>query len=68
MQDHMHHKRRLLIALAMTGGIGVGLGTIASPAAATPRTFELTLLGNIKRTITLDIPADTPLDQVRFLA
>ncbi|HEX2726868.1 MAG TPA: lytic murein transglycosylase [Beijerinckiaceae bacterium] len=61
----MHHKRRLLIALAMTGGIGVGLGTIASPAAAVQRTFELTLLGNIKRTITLDIPADTPLDQVK---
>ncbi len=66
MQDHMHHKRRLLIALAMTGGVGVGLATIASPAAATPRTFELTLLGNIKRTITLDIPADTPLDQVKI--
>jgi murein DD-endopeptidase MepM/ murein hydrolase activator NlpD len=65
MQEHMHHKRRLLIALAMTGGIGVGLGTIASPAAAVPRSFELTLLGNIKRTITLDIPADTPLDQVK---
>ncbi len=66
MQDHMHHKRRLLIALAMTGGIGVGLGTVASPAAATPRTFELTLLGNVKRTITLDIPADTPLDQIKI--
>ena len=66
MQEHMHHKRRLLIALAMTGGIGVGLGPIASPAAAEPRTFELTLLGNIKRTITLDVPAATPLDQVKF--
>ena len=64
MQGHMHHKRRLLIALAMTGGIGVSLGTFASPAAAVPRSFELTLLGNIKRTITLDIPAETPLDKV----
>ncbi len=66
MQGHMHHKRRLLIALAMTGGIGVGLGTIASPAGADVRTFELTLLGNIKRTVTLDIPANTPLSQVQF--
>ncbi|HEV2777603.1 MAG TPA: lytic murein transglycosylase [Solirubrobacteraceae bacterium] len=31
-----------------------------------PRSFELTLLGNIKRTVTLDIPADTPLDRVRI--
>ena len=66
MQGHMHHKRRLLIALAMTGGIGVSLGTIASPAGADVRTFELTLLGNIKRTVTLDIPASTPVSQVQF--
>ena len=66
MQGHMHHKRRLLIALAMTGGIGVSLGTIASPAGADVRTFELTLLGGIKRTVTLDIPANTPLSQVQF--
>ena len=66
MQGHMHHKRRLLIALAMTGGIGVSLGTFASPASADVRTFELTLLGNIKRTVTLDIPANTPLSQVQF--
>ncbi|HEV2059418.1 MAG TPA: lytic murein transglycosylase [Solirubrobacteraceae bacterium] len=50
----------------MTGGIGVGLGTIASPAAADLRTFEVTLLGNIKRTVTLDIPADTPLSRVQI--
>ena len=62
----MHHKRRLLIALAMTGGIGVSLGTFASPAAAELRTFEVTLLGNIKRTVTLDIPADTPLSKVQI--
>ncbi len=62
----MHHKRRLLIALAMTGGITFGLGTVASPAGAVPRTFELTLLGNIKRTITIDIGADTPLDKIKL--
>ena len=65
MQGHMHHKRRLLIALAMTGGITVGLGTFASPASAVVRTFEVTgVLG--KKTITLDIGADTPIDQIRF--
>jgi hypothetical protein len=66
MQEHMHHKRRLLIALAMAGGISAGLGTIASPAGADVRTFELTLLGNIKRTVTLDVPANTPLSQVQI--
>ena len=66
MQGHMHHKRRLLIAVALTGGFTVGLGTFASPANAVVRTFEVTLLGNIKKTITLDIGADTPLDQIRL--
>ena len=31
-----------------------------------PRTFVVTLLGNIKKTITLDIGADTPLDQIKL--
>ncbi|MGH2943189.1 MAG: lytic murein transglycosylase [Solirubrobacteraceae bacterium] len=62
----MHHKRRLLIALAMTGGMTAGLGTFASPAGAVVRTFEVTLLGNLKKTITLDIGANTPLDQIRI--
>jgi len=66
MQGHMHHKRRLLIALALTGGFTAGLGTFASPANAVVRTFEVTLLGNIKKTITLDIGANTPLDQIRL--
>jgi hypothetical protein len=43
-----------------------GLGTFASPAGAVTRTFNLTLLGNIKRTVTLDIGADTPLDKIKF--
>ena len=65
MQGHMHHKRRLLIALALTGGFTAGLGTLASPANAVVRTFEVTgVLG--KKTITLDIGADTPVDQIRL--
>ena len=61
----MHDKRRLLIALALTGGFTAALGTFASPANAIVRTFEVTgVLG--KKTITLDIGADTPVDQVRL--
>ncbi|MFP5364957.1 MAG: lytic murein transglycosylase [Thermoleophilia bacterium] len=51
--------------MALTGGITVGLGTFASPANAVVRTFEVTgVLG--KRTITLDIGANTPVDQIRL--
>ena len=66
MQGNMHDKRRLLSALAVTAGMTVALGAFASPAGAVVRTFEVTLLGNIKRTITLDIGADTPIDRVRL--
>ena len=59
MQEHMHHNRRLLIALAMAGGIGAGFGTLASPAAADARVFEVKLLlGTTKTAITLNIPAE----------
>jgi murein DD-endopeptidase MepM/ murein hydrolase activator NlpD len=66
MQGHMHQKRRLLIALAVTGGMTAGAGTFASPAGAVVRTFQVTLLGNVKKTVTLDIGANTPLDQIRI--
>jgi hypothetical protein len=62
----MHHKRRLLIALAATGGMTVGLGTIASPANAIIRTFQVKILNGPTKTITLDIGADTPIDQIRL--
>jgi len=61
----MHHKRRLLIALAATGGLTVGLGSFASPASAIQRTFKVKgILG--EKTITLDIGANTPIDQIRL--
>ncbi len=66
MQGHMHDKRRLLIALALTGGLTAGLGTFASPANAVVRTFKVTLVGGTTKIITLDIGADTPVDQIRF--
>jgi murein DD-endopeptidase MepM/ murein hydrolase activator NlpD len=66
MQGHMHHKRRLLIALAATGGLTVGLGSFASPANAVVRTFKIKVLGGGEKTITLDIGANTPIDQIRL--
>ncbi len=66
MQGNMHHKRRLLIALAVTGGISAGLGSFASPAGAVVRTFNVTLLGNIKKTISVDVGVNTPVDKIRF--
>jgi hypothetical protein len=66
MQGHMHHKRRLLMALFVSGGMIAGLGTFALTASAAVRTFEVTLVGKVKRTITVDAGVDTPLDQIRL--
>ncbi len=66
MQGHMHHKRRLLTALAVSGGMAVGFGFAALPASATIRTFEITLIGKIKKTVTVDVGLDTPLDQIKL--
>ena len=66
MQAHMHHNRRLLMAMVASGGIAVGFGTFAGPASAIQRTFEIQLLGKIKKTITVDVGADLPLDQIRL--
>ncbi len=66
MQGHMHYKRRLLMALVVSGGMAVGFGTVALPANATVRTFEVTLLGKIKKTVTVDVGLDTPMDQIKL--
>jgi hypothetical protein len=62
----MHHKRRLLTALVVSGGMAAGFGTMALPASANIRTFEVTLLGKIKKTVTVDVGLDTPLDQIKL--
>ncbi|HVL31583.1 MAG TPA: lytic murein transglycosylase [Solirubrobacteraceae bacterium] len=62
----MHHKRRLLMALVVSGGMAAGFGTFALTASAAQRTFEVTLVGNIKRTVTVDAGVDTPLDHIRL--
>src|SRR5687767_267378 len=66
MQGHMHHKRRLLIALVAAGGMSVGLGSMASTASAMQRTFVITLVGNVKKTVTVDVGADVPLQQIKL--
>jgi len=66
MQGHMHHKRRLLIALVATGGFSVGLASLAVTANAAQRTFVVTLVGNIKKTITVDVGQDVPIDQIKL--
>ncbi len=66
MQGHMHHKRRLLIALVATGGMSVGLGSVATTANAMQRTFVITVAGNIKKTVTVDVGADVPISQIKL--
>ncbi|MDQ3850525.1 MAG: lytic murein transglycosylase [Actinomycetota bacterium] len=66
MQDHMHHKRRLLIALGVTGVLTVGFGSSVFEASAQPRTFVVTFLGGITRTVTVDVGIDTPVDSIRL--
>src|SRR5690349_21983065 len=66
MQGHMHHKRRLLIALVATGGMSVGLGSVAATANAMQRTFVVSLVGNIKKTVTVDVGADVPVSQIQL--
>jgi murein DD-endopeptidase MepM/ murein hydrolase activator NlpD len=50
----MHHKRRLLIALAVTGALPIALGTAASSAGAQTPQCEVTLLDGIR--VVLPLP------------
>src|SRR3954464_7512345 len=59
------HKRKLLIGLLVAGLFTAGLGAGFVPAAAEQRSFHIEFLGGTSTDITLDIPADLPLDQVR---
>jgi hypothetical protein len=58
--------RRKLTALAATGAIASTVAITASPAYAVPRTFVVTLLGGGQVTVTVDVPAGTPADQITF--
>src|SRR3954452_17258291 len=59
------HKRKLLIGLLVAGLFTAGLGAGLVPAAADQRTFQITFVGGTTTVVTLDIPAGTPLDQVK---
>ncbi len=62
----MHHKRRLLIALVVTGALTAGFGVLAGSASAQARTFHVVLLGGKPITLTLDLPPNLPLSQVQI--
>ncbi|HUR87317.1 MAG TPA: lytic murein transglycosylase [Solirubrobacteraceae bacterium] len=52
--------------MAVSGGMAVGFGIAALPASANIRTFEITLVGKIKKTVTVDVGLDTPLDRIKL--
>jgi len=62
----MDHKRKLLVALVVTGVLTAGFGSMASPASAQMRSFRVTLLGGLATTVTLDLPPDTPLSSIKI--
>jgi len=62
----MHHKRRLLIALVVTGVLTAGFGSSALTASAQPRTFKVVLLGGISTTVTLNLPPGASLNSVQI--
>ncbi len=62
----MGHKRKLLVGLTVAGALSAGFGSSVLVASANERTFVVTLLGGIKHTVTLNIPADTPVDQIKL--
>jgi len=66
MQENMHHKRRLLTAVTATGAMAIGFGTFALPAGAAVKVIEIEFIGGIKRTITLDVGINTPLDSIKL--
>ena len=58
--------RRKLTALVATGAIASTVAITASPAYAVSRTFVVTLLGGGQVTVTVDVAAGTPVDQITF--
>ncbi len=66
LQGHMHHKRRLLIALVVTGALTAGFLSSALTANAEMKTFKIVLLGGITTTVTLDLPPGASLDQIQI--
>jgi hypothetical protein len=59
------NKRKLLIGLLVAGLFAAGFGTAIFPASADQRTFVVTLATGQTITVTEDVPAGTPADQVQ---
>jgi hypothetical protein len=57
--------RKLLIGLTTAGLFSAGFGAAVLPAGAQQRTLTVTLLDGSVITVTVDVPAGTPLDQIK---
>src|SRR4051794_23921024 len=57
-------RRKLLIGLLSAGAFTAGFGAAVFPASAQLRTITVTLLGGETVTVQVDVPPDTPADQV----
>src|SRR4051794_35473214 len=58
------NRRKLLTMLAAAGVFAGGFSAAVLPASADQRTFVVTFLGGKTMTVTLDVPAGTPADQI----
>jgi murein DD-endopeptidase MepM/ murein hydrolase activator NlpD len=58
------NKRKLLIGLTTAGLFSAGFGAAVLPAGAQERTLTITLLDGTVKTVTVDVPPGTPLDQI----
>jgi murein DD-endopeptidase MepM/ murein hydrolase activator NlpD len=63
--DHMR-TRRFLIAAVAAASLGAGLGSSVLPASAQRRTLVVTLQGGKQITVTVDVPAGTPVSQIQI--
>ena len=59
-------KRKLLIGLVTAGLFSAGFGAAVFPASAQLRTLKVTLVDGSTVTVQVDVPAGTPLDQIKL--
>ncbi len=60
------NRRKPLTGMALTGAVATIVAFSAAPASAAQRTFVVTLLGGGQVTVTVDVAAGTPVDQITF--
>jgi murein DD-endopeptidase MepM/ murein hydrolase activator NlpD len=60
------HRRKLLIGLTVAGLFLAGFSAATVPASAEQRTLLVTLEGGAQVTVTVDVPAGTPVDQIEI--